>query len=329
MKRVLVLLPLLLAGCRPGRQAAVSNDGRVASTTDAGTFVAGRGRVTEGGSDLAWSPDGSALAVATKEGVTLWPKGGSIERLAPPIAWSPYGDAIAGTADGKVRIRNLLTSETREAALDGTPQSLRWVAGERLLSVEPNRLQVEGAPPVSLPNGTILDAVATIGGIVYLQSVGKPERLSDLATSSLRLGRWQPGSDALNVAPVAKADDLFGGASPRRVAVPLAFALAPDGTHFAAAGVRLESTPRAIARLKALADAPKPTKAQQSEVQALLKAVRTTHVVLRVDSAGHAETIWTSPATEGDWRTDLTWSPDGAWLAIARKDGTVRIAAGP
>ena len=86
--------------------------------------------------------------------------------------------------------------------------------------------------------------------------------------------------------------------------------------------------PRALARLKALADRPNATPAETKETNALLKAARLTSVVVLVSPDGHSQTLWSALTDDKDGGpTDLAWSPDGAWLAIARRDGTVRLAA--
>jgi len=328
MRRVLFLIPLVVCGCRAGRQGAVSSDGRVASTIDSGTFISGRGKVAEGGEEVAWSPDGQTLAIAADGGLAFWPKGEKIPGLGKPFAWSPFGDQIAATTDSGVRIKNLLTGESRSADFTGKPNALRWTADGHLLAVEEGLLQLEGVSKLDREKKTILDATPAADGTVTWLETDMTDHKKPLLDSPMRLGHWNPVDGAVTVSNLPDASRLFGLASPRKMYVPIDFALAPDGTRIAAAAFQVETSARSITRLKALATKANVTKAESAEAETILKAARISDMVVRLTPSGQADTLWSSPILNREWeQTDLSWSPDGKWLAIARKDGTVRVAA--
>ncbi len=330
MRRVLFLIPLVLCGCRPGRQAAVSSDGRVASTVANGTFISGRGKVAEGGEDVTWSPDGQTLAIAADGGVAFWPKGDKIPGLGRPFAWSPFGDQIAATSDSGVRIKNLLTGETRSAVFAGKPTVLRWTVDGRLLGMEHSLLQLDGGAKLDRESKSIFDATPTADGTVtWLETDDYEHQKGRLLDAPMRLGHWNPADGAVTVTNLPNAGSLFGLSSTRKLYVPVNFALSPDGNEIAAAAFQVETGTRGITRLKELANkTAELTKAENAVAETILKAARISDIVVRLSPSGQADTLWSSPVENREWETiDLSWSPDGKWLAIARKDGTVRVAA--
>ncbi len=336
MRRLLFLAPLLLVGCRASRQAAVSSDGRVASTVEGGTFVAGRGKVAEGGSSLAWSPDGQTLAVATDEGALLWPKGERVAGLQGPLAWSPDGSALAGTRNGHTEVSNLGTGGSRDPDLRfvNEPDALRWTPDGRVFGHQGGLIRLEGGASLDRKTARIQDAVAIPGGeIAWIETDYKEAKsISAALASPVRVGRWNPADGAASASTRGMVGSLLGPASSRRLSFPLHLALAPDGVRFAAGGFVLEAGARTVARLKDLIDKKGPSKAEDAEMDRILKTARTRAVVVRFDGTGPGTTVWSAPVqmVMGEERgiEDLEWSPDGRWLAIARKDGTVRVAMG-
>gem|GEM_PF-3838084 len=336
MRRALPLVPLVLlgvpfgvVGCKPGRQASVSSVGGVASTVEGGTFVAGQGRVAEGGDDVAWSPDGSTLAISTRSGVVFWPKGDPVPKMHGPLAWSPFGDRLAGKLGEVVVVHDLASGATKPTTLGASPEGLCWTPDGRLIGIGPRQIEVDGGLRMEFKEAECADAVATADGkVTYLARNGTSRKASDRLTESLSLGQWDPTTGTTSGGAAGKTNEIFGTPSPRRLDVPLRLALAPDGRRYAAACLRIEAGTRALVRLKALADRPTATPAETKEINALLKGARLTSVVVLVSADGHGQTLWSALADDKDGGpTDLAWSPDGAWLAIARRDGTVRLAA--
>jgi len=321
---------LILCGCRAGRQAAVSSDGRVASTFENGTFIAGRGKVAEGGADVAWSPDGQTLAISAKDGVLFWPKGDKLSGLRSPFAWSPFGDQIAGTTDEGVRVKNVLTGETRSTTFAEKPEALRWTVDGHLFGVDRQVLQIDGGAKLERPGKDVFDATPVADGtITWIESESFGKQAGRQIGAPLRLGHWNPADGAVTVSSLPDTSRLFGLPSPRKMFVPVHFSLAPDGNRFAAAGLQIETSARSVTRLRQLAAKTiELTKAENAEADTLLKTARLSEIVVRVSVAGQTDTLWISPVDKVNLSpTDLSWSPDGKWLAIARKDGTVRVAA--
>lgn len=330
MRRALFLIPLVVCGCRPGRQAAVSSDGRVASTIESGTFIAGRGKVAEGGQDVAWSPDGQTLAISAEGGLLLWPKGEKFAGLSSPFAWSPFGDQIAATAESGVRVKNILTGELKPTSFTGKPHALHWTQDGRLFAIDAERLQIDGGAALERKDKMIFDAVPIADGtITWLETDDIDRPSARLLTAAIRLGHWNPTDGAVTVSNLPDAGRLFGSPSPRKIFVPSDFSLSPDGSQFAAAGFQIETSARGITRLRALAEkVTNLTKAENTEADTILKGARISDLVVKVSTSGQTDTLWTSLVEKDKLGpTDLAWSPDGKWLAIARKDGTVRIAA--
>lgn len=330
MRRVLFLIPLVVCGCRPGRQADVSSDGRVASTVQSGTFISGRGKVAEGGDDVAWSPDGQTLAISADGGIAFWPKGDKVPGLGRPFAWSPFGGQIAATADSGVRVKNLLTGESRNAVFSGKPTVLRWTVDGRLLGMEQDVLELDGGAKLERENKSIFDFTPTADGTVtWLETDNFDKQKGRLLDAPMRLGHWNPADGAVTVSNLPDAGRFFGLASPRKIYVPIDYALSPDGTRIAAAAFQVEASARGITRLKELANKTSDlTKAENAEAETILKSARISDMVVKLNPSGQADTLWSSPIENREWeQIDLSWSPDGKWLAIARKDGTVRVAA--
>ena len=328
MRRALALLPLLLFGCKPSRLAAVSNDGRVASTVVSGTSIAGRGRVAEGGIALAWSPDGQTLAIAAKDGVLFWPKGNRLAGLTAPLAWSPTGDRLAGMGEKGVEVRDLASGARTLGAPGTMPERLRWTANGRVLVVQAHSLDIEGKI-VQRSAGTILDAMPRADGSVGWLESGPTKTPTGILTAPLLHGRWDLATGGVTVTKIATMSTLLGVASARRLTIPTRFALSPDGDRYAVAGIFVEAGTRSLDRMRALTDKAKPTPVERNELARLSKAARKRSFVVRFSAVGVRTTVWNETiASEEDGPTDLAWSPDGRWLAVARNSGTVRIAAG-
>lgn len=329
MRRALALLPCLLFGCKPSRLAAVSNDGRVASTVASGTSIAGRGRVAEGGIALAWSPDGQTLAIAAKDGVILWPKGTRLSSLTAPLAWSPTGDRLAGMGTKGIEVRDLASGERVLGASGTMPERLRWMPDGRVLAVQTHSLELGEGTRLPRGAGTILDAMpGADGGIVWLEA-GPIKKPTDVLTVPLLHGHWEPATGKETSAKIATMSTLLGVASARRLTIPTRFALSPDDERYAVAGIFVEAGTRSLDRMRVLTDRAKPTPAERDELARLSKAARKRSFVVRFNAAGARTTVWNETiASEEDGPTDLAWSPDSRWLAVARNSGTVRIAAG-
>jgi hypothetical protein len=327
--RSALLLPLVLFGCAPGRQAAVSSDGRVASTVATGTFLTGRGRVAESGSDLAWSPDGQTLAIAAKDGVLFWPQGTRIAGMSGRLAWSSDGTKLAGIVADKVAVWDMTTQKLREVPTDGVPSEIRWMPDGQILGVDESGFQVEGHDKVVRGGVTLFDAAPQADGTVVWLEAGSTAKRSDHLQAQLRLGQWNPVTKSVTATKIATVGTLLGAASARRLMIPTRFALAPGGGRYAVAGIVIEAGTRGLTRLKAIADKPNPTKVEQDEYERLLKAARKRSVVFHMSFSGQRESLWSETVpTVFDGPSDLAWSPNGQWLAIARKNGTVRVAAG-
>jgi WD40 repeat protein len=334
MRTALLVLPIVLIGCSPSRQAAVSNDGRLASTAESGTSVAGRGKVAPAGGDVAWSPDGQTLAIATKDGTVLWPKGGTIPKMSGPYAWSTDGTQLAGTDEQKVSVRNLQNGETREIQLDtgGIPDGLGWTSEGWPFAWHGGVLSVEGGAKIDRKEATIYDAVPGANGeIAWLESsFGSAKNFNAARLLPLNLCRWTPSSGAISMTPVGVFGTLLTPTSPRRLSLPMTYALAPGGRSVAVGGIVVEAGTRTIDRLRILADK-QMTKTEEAEAERLLAASQAKAVVVQIVPSGPSTTLWSAPIVlKGTERgiEDLAWSPNGKWLAIARRDGTVRVAAG-
>lgn len=301
----------------------------MASTYDNGTFIAGRGKVAEGGQDVAWSPDGQTLAISTGDDLVLWPKEEKVTGLRSPLAWSPFGDQIAGTTDAGVRVKNLLTGETRTTSFAKPVHALRWTTDGHLVGVDAEQVQIDGGATLDRKDKMVFDAVPIADGtITWLESDDIGKLSGRMLTAPMRIGHWNPVDGAVTVSNLPDAGRLFGTPSPRKIFVPSEFSLSPDGTLFAAAGFQIESSARNITRLHALAEKVKAlTKAENAEADTILKGSRISDLVVKVNASGQSDTLWTSPVEKAQLGpTDLAWSPDGKWLAIARKDGTVRVS---
>ncbi|RYG22864.1 hypothetical protein EON82_15840, partial [bacterium] len=289
MKYALVLLPIVLVGCKQGRQAAVSNDGRVASTVDSGTSVAGRGKIAGGGGDVVWSPDGQTLAVSTKDGTAFWPKGETIPDLIGPYAWSADGASLAGIDKDKVVVKNLQSGETREANLDtgAIPDGLGWTSEGWTFGWHEGDLAVEGGKRIERKGVTIQDAVSVESGdVAWIEAVTGPAKsFRSAMLQPLRLCRWTPSSGAVTSKSLGPLGTLLSPNSPRRISLPLQFALAPGASSVAVAGVVVEAGARTVERLKVLAEK-KTTQAEEKEIERLLAASRAKTVVVRIDATG-------------------------------------------
>jgi len=334
MRTVILILPLVLVGCKPGRQAAVSNDGRVASTAESGTSVTGRGKIAGAGGDLAWSPDGQTLAIGTKDGTTLWPKGGTIPKMGGPFAWSSDGTQLAGVDEQKVVVRNLASGETREADINlgAIPDGLGWTSEGWPFAWHGAALSIERGEKIDRKGATIEDAVAGSNGeIAWLEgSFGSAKSFSAARLLPLNLCRWIPSSGVIVTTQIGTFGTLLTPASPRRLSLPTTYALAPGGASAAVGGVVVEAGTRTIDRLRVLANK-QTSKADEAEMERLLAASQAKAVVVKIEPGGPTTTLWTTPIVlKGEERgiEDLAWSPNGKWLAIARRDGTVRVAAG-
>lgn len=330
MRHAFLLLPLLvLAGCQVGRQGTVSDDGRVASVVDGGTFVAGRGKIAEGGDDAAWSPNGQTLAIGTSKGALLWPEGRRVPGLGRPLAWSPLGDSLAGMeADSnKVKVYDVTNSTAREVEISGPLSAIRWMADGRILGVGDHNLQIESGATLKRADSDVLDAMPIGNGDVSLLEVSNVDSISNAIRKPIRWRTWSSTSGTVTGSTDLIAGELLGPSSTRRISFPFSFALAPNGKRFAVGGVRIESSPRAIARLLELGKARSLSAAQNKELDELLGNARKTSIVVRIDEGGASTPLWSSPLGKTIERIDLSWSPNGKWLAIAREDGTVRVAA--
>lgn len=105
----------------------------------------------EGGSSLAWSPNGKTLAIGTQSGpVVLWDRTqqkissllGKISSSVDAIAWSPDGKYITWTNDGirTVGVWNTTTGEQvflYEGHAQGIPDA-GWRIGVKSIAWSPN-----------------------------------------------------------------------------------------------------------------------------------------------------------------------------------------------
>lgn len=350
---MVTLLALTLALPLPSpafdRQASVSSDGRVASTTSGGTYIAGKGRVAEGGNAVAWSPDGQTLAISIRrrtlredgapydrDDVVFWPSGPHLDHpygLQRPLAWSPNGDRITGSQAGVTGVFSMPDGKAVRST-GPRPSLLRWTSDGRLLAISGSAIYLDDKPVVQREKTVLIDAVPTPTGIVWLESdaprvvaAGESPKLSD--KSPIRIGQWNAADGAVSIVDKGAFGTLLSPSSDRRLSYPTVYELAPDGLHGAVAGVVLEGGARSIARLRVLMAKASPTPVESAEFARLLRTLRKKCVVTRADAAGGRDSLWSSLMTTMDEGvTDLAWSPDGKWLAIARKDGTVRVAAG-
>ena len=326
MRRFPILALLVLAGCKPGRQAAVTNDGLVASTVDGRTSVAGRGRVATGGEALAFSPDGKRLAIAAQDGAVIWPDGERLAGMGGPLAFSPDGGALAGSVGERILVWDVTSGRTRPTTIRGLPTGLRWTQDGRPFGFGGRELQMDGQASITTRRESVIDAAAMDDGeVAFIAWDALPDSPSDVLHRTIVRGRWDPKTGSVSTERAMRVPDLFGSTSSGRLDVPLRLALAPDGLAFVAAGVRVEASPANLRRMEALTDRANPTPAEQREMNARLKAARLTNAVVRIDGRGRSTTLWNAPGDGEHTVTDVEFSPDGRWLAIALPDRTVRI----
>lgn len=337
MRRSLFLLPLLIVGCAPGRQAAVSNSGRVASTAEGGTYVAGAGKVGPHAEDVAWSPDGKTLAYSAKNATILWPGGDRIPRLDGKLSWSPDGKTLAGDFAKGVGVWDSATKRVRGTGTLIPMIGIRWMPDGRVLEVDGTGFQVEGIPRVIRETGeatsrTVLDAMPQPDGTVVWLETGPPKtnRTSDSLSVPLLEGRWTPTKGVESIVLIGQWGSLLGTPSPLGLTIPDHLALSPDAKRYAVAGLVVETDAKSLTRLKALADRKgDPTPSERREYWRLSNAARKRSVLALFEPGKASRVLWseTLQSEEGS-PTDVEWSPDGQWLAVARKDGTVRIRVG-
>ena len=340
------------------RHAAVSSNGRVASTTPSGTYVSGQGRVAMGGDGVEWSPDGQTLAISVKrlrtvigpkgetfvygdDDVVFWPSGPQLQhpyRLQRPLAWSPRGDRLAGR---QADVTGVFSMPDGKAlwSLGPRPSVLHWAEDGRLLEVAGSQIYLDKEvtaprrPVVERKGMTIIDAVPTSTGATWLETdarTGGPDERPFLSeTAPVRIGRWNAADGSISTVAHRSLGSFLAPSSTRRMAIPMLLRLGPDGLHGAVAGIVVEGGPRSIARLRLLMGKATPTVAEAAELPRLMGTVRKRCVVARADAGGGYDALWTDPIVSiEDGPIDLAFSPDGKWLAIARRNGTVRVAMG-
>ncbi len=327
MRRSLILLPLLLVGCKAGRQAAVSNDGRVASTAEGGTYVAGVGRVGPSAQALAWSPDGSTLAYTTRGQVRLWPGARRIVGLGSPMAWSPDGRALAAVRGSRVVVRDLGTGRERATTLQGDIKGLRWAAGVGLVGLGTRSLAIDGGPTANLGTSRPLDVVAGPDGrLTFIAFNEDPKTLADLPGLTLLRGEWTPGG-AVKTVLISRLDALLPTERPDQRDVPLGFRLSSGGGTVAVDALRIEAAPSRLERLETILRKGETMSMDDREAKSILDAARLSSSVVGINAAGRTRTLWKGSSLHESGPTDLAWSPDGRWLAVARNAGTVRVRA--
>ncbi len=324
MRRLSILvLAFVAAGCR---HVAVSNEGRIASASRTGTYVADVGRVAGGSEAIAWSPDGTTLAIHKDGGTLLWPKGKIIPKFQPPFAWSPDGKSLAGWDGTKVVALNLAsgTRRTPRLTFHVAPERLGWTLDGKPFGYSAiDGVRVDGLGLVARPRSDF-EAVAPTqdGGLVWLDGLrlGSGNALAEMLAVPIHVGHWSPGRKLSNL-PMGTVGDLLASPTEGSLSLPTFAAIAPGGKRLAIAGIVAEGSPEAIAKLR---------RARKKEDQdRLLKRLRTRAVVVLIEEDERRRELWCAPL-ELDYDAigveDLAWSADGRWLAIGLADRTVRLA---
>nr|WP_255205539.1 AAA family ATPase [Actinomadura sp. BRA 177] len=302
------------------RLASASNDG-TARVWDAAAHA--RISVLRGHGDMVWgvtwSPDGTRLATASRDGdVRIWdPSDGSVtatlsghEGWVRDVAWSPDGTRLASASDDRtIRVWDAVTGQ-QTARLEGHDDTVRTAAwspdGTRIASGSYDRtarvwdVATGGSGPVLTGHGDIVWAVA-----------------------------WSPDGARLATGSHDRTIRLWSAAEGTELAVfrghgeaLRAVAWSPDGARLASGSndrtVRFWDAERA-AEVAVLRGHERAVSAVDWSAGGIASASHDGTVRVRADDGlrvlrGHTDEIWA-----------VAWSPDGARLATASRDRTVRV----
>lgn len=264
---------------------------------------------------MAWSPDGSQLAIGTLEGIIEIVKGSERRALAGHpmgtlgLQWWTNQLLVSGGADGKVRAWDLEKGSESIFDLKGNRawvEKLSLSSDRKLLAIaagskvslweSPEKCLRELAPMNSTvtdlmwqSQGRLLAGIAN--GQVYFWRAGSsaPQREFTYG-SSLLTGKWSPRGDwfavgcqdaSIHLWITASGEDLYMSGYPRKIRE---LDWHPGGRWLAVGG--------------------------SQEI-----------TVWDFSGAGPAGTTPKQLAGHGDFITQLAYSPDGKWLGSTGEDG--------
>jgi WD40 repeat protein len=273
---------------------------------------------------MAWSPDGTALAIHDREGVVLWTPGGEVRSLAvletDGVAWSPDGTALAVLAAEEIVVLDAAGAELlriEEGIISG---SLLWPAdGAGIVLQSPGATQTWDAESGELLEELLADAAGDAGATAWSRD-GKLAAVTDSAlvvwdgTAGEAIetplpgfvGRhvagvwWMAGGTDLLLSVEASLAEAAGGLCVSAWSAETGDLLRSLDEHDPRAGMQVTWSPDG-ARL-----------AWPRNDGAVVVDVPTGLQVREL--SGHA-----------DWALAVDWSPDGSRLATGGQDGDVIV----